>query len=119
MTTLELFDALEAGIAALRSHNGNGVPCESDPISADALLREMKRCGVSSEDVSAATGISRQEVEQWLKGLRPVPSWILAFIRLTAELPLPARRRLGRQASHPMASRPEVRSHPFARIEEL
>ena len=119
MTTLELVDALEQGIAALRSHNGSSVPRESNPIPPDALAREMQRCAVSSVDVAAATGMERSTVEEWLAGTRPVPGWILAFIRLTAELPMPARRRLNRYASHASAAPEIARSHPFARIEEL
>jgi hypothetical protein len=114
-----MVDALEAGIAALRSHNGNGVSHDSNAIPPDALRREMTRCGVSVEDVASVTGMERGVVEAWIAGKRPTPEWALAFIRLTAELPMPARRRLGRQASHPMVSRAESRSHPFARIEEL
>jgi len=119
LTTLELVDALEAGIAALRSHNGSAPPPESNPIPADALAREMQRCAVSAADVAAATGMERSTVEEWIRGARPVPAWILAFIRLTAELPLPARRRLNRHAPHAAAVPELARSHPFARIEEL
>jgi transcriptional regulator with XRE-family HTH domain len=114
-----MVDALEAGIAALRSHDGNGVARDSNAISPDVLRREMSRCGVSLEDVAAVTGMERDVVSGWLNGSRATPEWVLAFIRLTAELPVPARRRLGRQTSHPMVSRADVRSHPFARIEEL
>src|SRR3569623_1905185 len=73
LTTLELVDALAAGIAAMRSHNGTSPPRESNSSPRDALQRELTRCGVSAVDGAAATAMDRSTVEQWLQGTRPVP----------------------------------------------
>jgi len=112
LTTLELVDALEAGIAALRSSNGTAAPHESNSIPPAALLAEMERCGLTAADIAAATDVSRIEIDAWLSGVSPIPNWLAALVRVTALLPLPARRRLNRPA-------PVAHTHPFSRIEDL
>jgi hypothetical protein len=114
-----MVDALEAGITALCSHSGNASPRESNSISPAALLAEMEKFAISAVDLAAATGVAHGEVEDWLTGARPIPSWISAIIRVTGLLPSPARRRLRSHVENPSQQRLSAGSHPFSRIEEL
>jgi len=114
-----MFDALESRITALCSHNGSILPRESNSISPATLLAEMGKYAISATDVAAAMGVARSDVEDWLNGTSPIPSWISAIIRVTGLLPLPLRRRLRNHAENPLQQRWPARSHPFSRIEEL
>ena len=114
-----MVDALEAGITALCSHSGNTLPRESNSISPATLLTEMEKYAISAVDLAAATDVARGEVEDWLNGTSPIPSWISPIIRVTGLLPLSARRRLRSHAENPSQHRWPARSHPFSRIEEL
>ncbi len=116
MTTLEILDALEAGILALRPSNGRRAPRGAGVITGASLRSRIARAGLSAGEFARAAGVAQEELDAWLEGRIPIPPWVPAAVRMAALLPPAARRTLLRGAAP--AKRP-ARSHPFSRIEEL
>jgi len=104
LTTVELIDALEAGIAAIRSRNGSPAP-SGGPIEPALLREQMERASVSAAELARAVGVPRGDLDAWLGRLclllTPAARWRL----------LAPRRANGREQAS--------RTHPFSRIEEL
>ncbi len=145
-STVELIDALEAGIAAIRSRNGQAAPDEApapppaaaladiaEPVAApapaalpappavvaaSALVAEMERADVSPVELAKVMGVPHTELNDWISGRAEAPDWALAAIRLVALLPPSARRKILTQP-RAFARQSANRSHPFSRIEEL
>jgi hypothetical protein len=140
LTTLELLDAVEAGIAALRSQNGdaagpqnghvagpqnghvagaqNGHAAETGggAMAPAELRREMSRAALSTAQFANVAGVGRDEVEDWVEGREPIPSWVPAAVRVVALLTPSALRRL---LNGPTQTPRPAGTHPFSRIEEL
>jgi hypothetical protein len=118
LTILEMLDAVESGVSALRSQCMPGKPPARASAEAAAVLRaELEAAGVSASEFAKAACVSQHDVEGWVAGISPVPRWVSAAIRLMALLTPSARRKLlyGQAGTH---VRP-VNCHPFSRIEEL
>jgi DNA-binding transcriptional regulator YiaG len=117
LTTLEMLDAVEAGISALRSRGIAGRPEQASPEAAAALRAELRAAGVSAREFARVACVPQDEVEAWTAGIRKAPEWALAAIRLLALLTPSARERLLRDQ---FAGRDrQANPHPFSRIEEL
>lgn len=113
-----MLDAVEAGIAHLRSRHATGDP--SAPVNAGAaatLRAELRNAGLSASEFARVASVSRDEVEAWTSGASPVPEWVPAALRLIMHLTLSARRKL--LNSQAGAQVRPANSHPFSRIEEL
>jgi hypothetical protein len=118
LTTLEMLDAVEAGISALRLQHGPGEPPRPASAEAAATLRaELQAAGLSTSEFAKAARAGQQDVEAWLAGSSPVPEWVSAAVRLVAHLTPSARHKLLNGQAGAQA-RP-ANSHPFSRIEEL
>ena len=117
LTTIEILDALEAGILALRSRNGHAAPRSPGVMTGGALRAEIARIGLSTGEFARAARLEREEVEGWLEDRTPVPAWAPAALRML-ELLTPSARRTLLNAGQQTGKRPQ-RSHPFSRIEEL
>ena len=118
LTTLEMLDAVEDGISALRSRHLPGEPPGRATADAVAMLRvELQTAGVSAGEFARAACVPQRDVEAWISGISPVPLWVSAAIRLMALLGPSARRKLlyGQAGTQ---VRP-TNCHPFSRIEEL
>jgi DNA-binding transcriptional regulator YiaG len=118
LSTVELIDALEAGIAAIRSRNGHSAPDVARAAAPSELRAEMERAEVSAIELAKAIGVADGDLNAWIVGHAEPPEWALAATRLVALLPPSARRKLlteprgnGRAAA--------LRTHPFSRIEDL
>jgi len=120
LTTVELIDALEAEIAAIRSRKQGPSPSDRDSATIDPVLlrTEMRRNGVSAVNLAKAAGVSNEDVNGWIQGGSAIPSWVLAVIRLYAQLTPSARRKVLNGAREETANS-RNNSHPFSRIEEL
>lgn len=116
LTTLEMLDALEAGLADLRSRNGHSAAGGHGAMTPAAVAVEVEKAGIAPGELARVLGVSRQEIEEWVAGRNPVPSWVPAAFRILALLTPSARRTLLQRAS---PARQSNRSHPFSRIEEL
>jgi DNA-binding transcriptional regulator YiaG len=147
LTTLELLDAVEAGIAAMKSQNGHAGGLEGGdagvlqkghagsqngdspvppnghaasngaaPIAPAALRAEMARATLSARQFAGVVGVGREEVEDWVEGRAPIPSWVPAAVRLLALLTPSALRTL---LSGTVRTQRPAGTHPFSRIEEL
>jgi hypothetical protein len=118
LTTLEMLDAIEAGISALGSWSTRGE--SPGPVTAEqaVMLRaELQAAGVSAAEFARGACVAQHDVEAWLAGTSPLPHWVPAAIRLIALLNPSARRKLlYSQAGAPMQP---ANRHPFSRIEEL
>jgi transcriptional regulator with XRE-family HTH domain len=120
---MEMLDAVEAGIATLRSR---GTPGEAPPgVGAGTAVdfrATLQAAGVSASELARAMNVSPQELEAWAAGASPAPEWVPAAIQLVAALSPSERRKLlyGRTGYGPSGgrARPDNR-HPFSRIEEL
>jgi hypothetical protein len=118
LTTLEMLDAVEAGISALRSWHMPGESSGPATVEAVAMLRaELQAAGVSAAEFARGACIAQHDVEAWLAGTSPLPHWVPATIRLMALLPPSARRKL-LYAQAGTQTQP-ANCHPFSRIEEL
>jgi hypothetical protein len=117
---LELLDAVEAGISALRTRSVPVPAGQAGSETATALLTELRAAGISAAEFARLTGIPREAVEDWTVGSSSVPQWVPAAVRLVALLTPSARRKLLHGPAS-AASRPPDRTqcHPFSRIEEL
>lgn len=118
LTTIEILDALEAGILALRSRNGHSAPQSPGAMTGAVLRAEIARMGLTAGEFARAASVPREEVEGWLEDRIPVPAWVPAALRMLALLTPSARRTLLNASALRTGKRPE-RSHPFSRIEEL
>jgi hypothetical protein len=118
LTTLEMLDAVEAGISGLRSQPKAGESAGPATAETAAMLRaELRAAGASAAEFAQAARVAQRDVDAWIAGVSPVPPWVLAAIRLMAQLAPPTRYKpLNGQAN--AQARPANR-HPFARIEEL
>ncbi len=104
LTTVELIDALEAGIASLRTRNGGPVPPANGSVEPAVLRAQLERASVSAADLARAVGVPPGDLDAWISRL---------FELLTPA----ARWRL--LAPRPNGS-PHFRgTHPFSKIEEL
>jgi hypothetical protein len=144
LTLLELLESLEAAVAArqggadpaaassslLRQTNMPGeVHWTFSDENASALppgvLRsQMSRAGLTEAEFSAIFGITPGLLQDWLKGTRPVPSWVLPTIQMLYLLSPAVRQRLLQdmplqQARKPESQRKQIKPHPFSRIEDL
>lgn len=117
MTTLEILDALEAGILALHASNGHRAPRAATGITRASLRSRIARTGLSASEFAQAAGVEQEDLDAWLKGREPIPPWVPAAARMLALLPPAARRTLLRGAAP--RNRRSGRTHPFSRIEEL
>jgi hypothetical protein len=115
LSTVELIDALEAGIAAMRSRSGDPVAAAVEP---STLLAEMERAEVSAIELAKAMGVPDGDLHAWIVGRAEVPQWALAATRLVALLPPSARRKLLTEP-RAFARQTAIRTHPFSRIEDL
>lgn len=146
MTLLELLESLETAVAA-RSGAGSSAPAPSPSLALrkqasaeinrnvpdenatklppDLLRSQMKKAGLSNGEFSAIFGIAPTVLQDWLGGHRPVPSWVLPTIQMLYLLSPAVRQRLlqehpVRESVQPSPAEPkQIRSHPFARIEDL
>ncbi len=103
-TTVELIDALEAGIASLRSRNGGPSPPAHGPVEPAVLRAQLEKASVSAAELAQAVGVSQGDLDAWIARL---------FHLLTPA----ARGRL--LAPRPNGSAHSRATHPFSRIEEL
>lgn len=143
MTLLELLESLEAAVAARQSG--------ADPAASSSLVRQtnlpgevhwtfsdenasalppgvlrsqMARAGLTETEFSAIFGLTPGLLQDWLEGIRPVPSWVLPTIQMLYLLSPAVRQRLLQdmplqQSRKPEAQRKQIKSHPFSRIEDL
>ena len=118
LTTLEMLDAMEAGISALRSWPNRGEsPGQATPEQVVMLRAELQAAGVSAAEFARGACVAQHDVEAWLAGTSPIPHWVPTAIRLMALLTPSARRKLlYAQAGTQMQP---ANCHPFSRIEEL
>ena len=73
MTMLEILDALEAGILALRPVNGRRAPRGAGAITGAALRSRIARTGLSADEFVQAAGVTEEELDAWLDGRIPIP----------------------------------------------
>lgn len=144
MTLLELIESLEAAVAA-RNHEAQTpaatpslalkpeskaevhwtFPNENASVLPPGVLRaQMERAGLTNTEFSAIFGIAPGVLQEWLGGLRPVPSWVLPTIQMLYLLSPAVRQRLfqERPLQEALKQQPEmkqIRAHPFSRIEDL
>jgi hypothetical protein len=104
LTTVELIDALEAGIASLRSRNGRPAPPANRSIEPGVLRAQLERASASAAELAEAVGMPRGDLDAWIARL---------FHLLTPA----ARWRL--LAQRPNGSPHAGPTHPFSKIEEL
>lgn len=118
LSTVELIDALEAGIASIRSKGGPAAPADGAVAPAFDLRAEMERAAVSPVELAKIMGVPHGDLNAWIFGRAAAPEWALAAMRLVALLPPSARRKL---LTQPRAFPRETanRTHPFSRIEDL
>jgi len=145
LTLLELLESLEAAVAArqgqaqsapvtspslaLREESKVEVnwsfPNENANVLPPGVLRsQMEKAGLTETEFSAIFGISPGILQEWLGGLRPVPSWVLPTIQMLYLLSPAVRQRLFQdhpvqQAIKQQPELKQLRSHPFSRIEDL
>jgi DNA-binding transcriptional regulator YiaG len=117
LTTLEMLDAVEAGIAALRSRRIAGPQPQASAEAAAALRAELRAAGVSAHEFARVACVSQDDVEAWTAGSSRAPEWVPAAIRLLALLTPSMRHKLLHDQANGRASR--ANRHPFSRIEEL
>lgn len=144
MTILEMLDALEAELAALRApklapgaearaagietlrnvlarerQNGRAHREPPPSISNEEGLGDlMKQAGLSQAEFGSVFGVHVRVIEHWLNGSEPPPAWVPVTVRTLALLdPVERRKLLG--ITRPRAPQPSRRTHPFSRIEEL
>src|SRR5512146_1804987 len=88
LTTLEMLDALEAGIAELRSRGGHSPNAgyRYGQMTPAGFGTEVERSGIPAGELARILGVSRQELDQWLDGRSPVPAWVPAAMRMLALL---------------------------------
>lgn len=118
LTTLELLDAIEAGITVLKAGGAREEqPAAGAPDGGSALRGALQGAGMSAGEFARLASVPLYEVESWTAGERPAPEWVPSAIRLIVLLTPSARRKLlyGQAGA---GARP-VNSHPFSRIEEL
>ena len=138
MTILEMLDALEAGIEALRRKNEElaaghrtiqrpatrsdvhwTFPVEkSDAGRPEMLRRRMETTGLSHAELAGIFGVTVSSLQDWLAGRRPVPSWTLPSMAVLDLLTPVARMTIRNGLPAERAKRPAA-PHPFSRIEEL
>ena len=118
LTTLEMLDAMEAGISALRSWPNRGEsPGQATPEQVVMLRAELQAAEVSAAEFARGACVAQHDVEAWLAGTSSLPHWVPTAIRLMALLTPSARRKLlYAQAGGQMQP---ANCHPFSRIEEL
>ena len=104
LTSVELIDALEAGIASLRSRNGGPAPPANGSVEPAVMRAQLERASVSAADLARAIGVPQGDLDAWIARL---------FHLLTPA----ARGRL--LATRPNGSPHSRATHPFSRIEEL
>jgi hypothetical protein len=127
LTTVELLEAMDAGVAALRSRIEMltaltaGLQADagaSAPLDGKALRVRLDLAGLSKAQFAGFFGLPVSSVESWLAGERPIPSWVVPSIHML-ELLTPAARRSLMKSPPPRNGTRPVNRHPFARIEEL
>lgn len=120
LTTLEMLDAIEHGIWALRSGNLCARAPEGSMETAAMLRAELRAAGISAGEFARLAGVQQDALEGWLEGNCIAPPWVSASIRLVALLTPSARRKL--LYSPPAAQRrpaDPIQRHPFSQIEDL
>lgn len=118
LTTVEMLDVLEARIRDLRTADVPGAGEPPPPAVCAMLKAHVESTGLSCGEYAALLGVSREELDEWLRGLKQAPAWALAAARLILQLTPSARRKL-LKPNHSRAAQQSNRSHPFSRIEEL
>ena len=145
MTLLELLESLEAAVAA-RNGQTLSAPVTSPSLALKkesqaevnwsfpnenanalppgALRGQMEKAGLTNAEFSAIFGVSPGTLQDWVGGLRPVPSWVLPTVQMLYLLSPAVRQRLFQDrplqdALKQPAEPKRIRSHPFSRIEDL
>jgi hypothetical protein len=144
LTLLELLESLEAAVAARQSGadpaaassslvRQTNLPGEvhwtfsdenASALPPGVLRSQMARAGLTEAEFSAIFGLTPGLLQDWLEGIRPVPSWVLPTIQMLYLLSPAVRQRLLQdmplqQSRRPEAQRKQIKSHPFSRIEDL
>lgn len=117
MTTLEMLDAVESRISALRSRSLAGPRPRASAEAAAALRAELRAAGVSADEFARVACVSQDEVEAWTTGIDRAPEWVPAAIRLVALLAPSVRQKL--LCDQRAGNVRRANCHPFSRIEEL
>jgi hypothetical protein len=121
LTTLDLLDALEAGIAALPFRNGN----HPEPASPACLEEELEKATLSAAEFARLLNLPSEQLNDWLAGRVSIPAWLPAVVQAVGLLPPSARRKLLKGvvlktwSSAGSTWKGPARTHPFSRIEEL
>lgn len=113
---MHMLDLLEARIAAVRNHPA----CAGSTAAISPVLfrGQMDRLGLSSVDFARLFGLDHELVREWIDGTSPIPAWAAASLVLLGLL-TPAARILALSQKTRQTNGRIVRTHPFARIEEL
>lgn len=119
LTLVEMLDALEARLTALRVEDGHLASTPPpEPISDATLRAQMLRVGLSAADFRAIFGVAPDQWEDWMTGKSPIPSWVQTALQILVLLSPTARRSfLNRPGLD--AQKAPAKTHPFSRIEEL
>ncbi len=117
-TIQEMLDLLETEVEALRSLAVLTVPRGFAVVAPSALRAEMEAAELNPLELARIADVPREDVEEWLGGRAPVPSWVLTTIQLAGMLTPSARRKIVRQPLG-KAIIPTEKVHPFSRIEDL
>jgi hypothetical protein len=138
LTILDMLDALESSLVALRTCGGASaravaataaaVPAAAPAPRAASIyaappvsrhpLPPLQEAGITAAEFTDIFGVGQVQLEDWLAGAEPAPSWVEPSIHLLGALP-PSLRRMLVERNGARRHRAPVRSHPFSRIEEL
>ena len=44
------------------------------------LKREIRKLGMTQKEFAQITGLSQNAVSQWVRGERPIPTWVKPFL---------------------------------------
>lgn len=115
---VEMLDALETEVGALRSIASLRVPRGYAPADPSALEAGLERASLTAAEFARIAEVSREDVEDWLGNRAPMPAWVLTALRLAVLLTPSTRRKVLRRPLGP-AIIPIQKVHPFSRIEDL
>ncbi|MBC7924606.1 MAG: helix-turn-helix domain-containing protein [Bryobacteraceae bacterium] len=95
-----------------------------EPQRADNFSMQIQRAGLTTDELADHLRVSRNSIDSWLSGAKPVPHWVPASLAVLSLL----KPEKPRQSSHSTVWESPLRKsvssqsdhrHPFARIEDL